>query len=293
MVLLAPVEANWLAVAGDFVYVADTQFGIVRVSKTGASPTLVTPTVGMQIGPFVIDDANIYFLTADDDVNGSLYSVPRAGGAPKQLATMLPAPIALTQDADAIYWINLGTLAGENLSADGGVVRIKKDGSGRQVLADHLNAPFDIAVDSSDVYFVESGLANGPISSGVRRVPKLGGATTSLVETDVALAVTTSNSDVYYSSLGAVTTSVSRVSKSGGTPEVVIPDLLAFALVVFDETLYAAGLDENSNTFIVSIPTAGGGIKTVSSASLDTAAMAFDDCAVYYAAEARLERAPR
>ena len=103
-VLLQPViNTRVLALGGDSLYFSGTFDGIVRVAKDGGLPTVITPTIGEEIGPLAIDEANIYFITADDEATGSLYSIPRSGGMPTQLATKLPAPIALVIDATAIY----------------------------------------------------------------------------------------------------------------------------------------------------------------------------------------------
>src|SRR6058998_3447208 len=61
-VLLQPViNTRALALGGDFLYFSGTFDGIVRVSKEGGLPTVITPTIGEEIGPLAIDEANIYF----------------------------------------------------------------------------------------------------------------------------------------------------------------------------------------------------------------------------------------
>jgi len=292
-VLLTTVEASLLVLSGDVLYFSDSSAGILRVPKDGGMPTSITPTVGDAIGPLAVDETTIYFITADDASTGSLYSIPRAGGMLNQLATKLPAPIDLVIDATSVYWINLGTIIGEDLAADGSVERINKNGTGRQVLADKLSAPLGLAIDGTDVYLAETGLATGSSSAGVRRFAKSGGAVTKLVDGDAAIAITISGSDVFYSTLSADTASVFRIPKSGGMSQLLITDVLAFTLSVFDSKLYAAVINTDGSTAILSVPTLGGALRIVRDVALDTTSFALDDCAVYYATDLRLERAPR
>jgi len=292
-VLLQPVSASVLAVGEDSVYFSDTFDGIVRVAKEGGVATTITPTVGEEIGPIAIDETNIYFITADDAATGSLYSMPRGGGMATQLATKLPAPIALVIDANSIYWINLGTVMGEDFAADGSIERINKDGTGRQILVDKLNAPLELAIDATDVYVAESGLAIEGSGGGIHRVSKSGGVVTKIFNGETVLSVTASASDVYYSMFSDAAASVFRIPKSGGMPQVLIDDVLAFTLTIFESKLYTAAVDLTGSSFILSVPALGGALRQVVSVELDTGSFALDDCAVYYVANLRLERAPR
>ena len=292
-VLLQAVNASVLAVGGDFLYFSDTFRGIARVAKDGGALTGITPTVGEEIGPLAVDETNIYFITADDAATGSLYSMPLSGGMPTQLATKLPAPIALVIDANSIYWINLGTLMGEDVAADGSIEKINKNGTGRQILVDKLNGPLELAIDATDVYVAESGLAVEGSGAGIHRVSKSGGAVTKIFNGETVLSVTASASDVYYSLFSIDAASVFRMPKSGGMQELLIDDVLAFSLTVFDAKLYTAAVDLTGASFILSVPALGGALRRVASVDLDTGSFALDDCAVYYASNFRLERAPR
>ncbi|HEY8133090.1 MAG TPA: DUF5050 domain-containing protein, partial [Thermoanaerobaculia bacterium] len=292
-VLLQPVMASVLATGGDSLYFSDGVAGIVRVAKDGGPPTTITPTVGEVIGPIAIDETNIYFITADDAATGSLYSIPRGGGMPTQLATKLPAPIQLVFDTNSIYWINLGTIVGQDLAADGSIEKIGKDGTGRQLLADKLSAPLELVVDATDVYIAETGLADDNTSAGVRKVSKSGGAVSKITDGETVLSVATSATDIFYSTLTDETASIFRIAKTGGTPQMLIDDVLGFTLIIVDSKLYAAVIDLNGSSPILSIPVLGGALRIVVNAELDTGSFAVDDCAVYYATALRLERAPR
>jgi len=293
-VLLQPViDASALALGGDLLYFSGTFDGIIRVAKDGGLPTVITPTIGAKIGPLALDEANIYFITEDDDATGSLYSIPRSGGMPTQLATKLPAPIALVIDANSIYWVNVGTVIGDSFADDGSLEKINKDGTGRQILSNKLHTPIELAIDATDVYVAEAGLSAGGSHAGLRRVSKSGGAVIQIYEGSLVLSVTTSASDVFYSTLSEQAAAVFRVSKSGGMPQTLIDDVAAFTLTISDSKLYTAVFDLFGATSIRSVPALGGSTRIVANVDLDTGSFALDDCAVYYAANLRLERAPR
>jgi hypothetical protein len=291
-VLREPVFANWLAADSDAVYVADGLAGMVRVPKDGTSPTFLVD-VGAGILAFVMDDSTIYFITADGDVTGSIYSVPKSGGTATLLATNIPAPVDIRVDEAFVYWVALGTI-GSTLASDGSIERMAKDGTGRQVLADNLSAPLAIDIDATDVYFGETGLADGNSSAGLRRVKKSGGVVTKLTEDDPILAIATTATDVVYSDVDANNTpNLFRINKAGGSSSLLLSGLAAAGIYVFDQTVYITAQDDAGNTSIVAVPEAGGSTRVVRSVSLDTSALAIDDCAVYYATDSRLERAPR
>jgi hypothetical protein len=293
-VLLQPViRASALVLGGDSLYFSGDFDGIIRVAKDGGLPTVITPTIGERIGPLALDEANIYFITEDDDATGSLYSIPRSGGMPTQLAKKLPAPSALVIDANSIYWVNTGTVIGDSFADDGSVEKINKDGTGRQILANKLHTPIDLAIDATDVYVAEAGLSAGGSHAGVRRVSKSGGALIQIYEGSLVVSVTTSASDVFYSTLSEQAAAVFRVSKSGGMPQTLIDDVAAFTLTISDSKLYTAVFDLSGATSIRSVPALGGAMRIVANVDLDTGSFVLDDCAVYYAANLRLERAPR
>jgi hypothetical protein len=287
-VLREPVFANWLAIDSDFIYVADYMAGLFRVPKAGLPPTFLAD-VGAEIGPFALDATTIYFITANADATGSIYSVPKSGGTAKLLATDLLAPVDIRVDDSAVYWVALGTIGFDTIASDGSIERIGKDGNGRHLLADKLNTPLAMAIDDTDVYFGETGLAEGNASAGLRRVNKSGGAVTNLTDDDPVLAIATTATDVFYSDIP----NLLRLPKAGGTPSLLFTDLVAESIYIVDQTVYSAAVDALQNTSIVAVPIGGGAMRIVRSVNLDMQALAFDDCAVYYVADSRLERAPR
>lgn len=293
-VIAQPVTANWLILSGDTLYLSEQSAGIIRVPSDGLTqPVQVVARIGLDIAQLAVDDTHIYFITVDDATTGSIYRVSRNGGTATQLATKLLAPVDLAIDSASIYWINLGTIMGQDVAADGSIERMIKDGTGRQVLADKLSAPLFLVVDGNDLFFTESGLGKGSSSAGVRKLPKTGGTLTKLVDGDTSIAIATAGSDVFYSSLSGATPSVYRIAKSGGAVQTLISNVLSLSIAVRDGKLYTVAVDEEASTLILSVPASGGALRIIRAADFDTTALALDDCSVYYAAAMRLERTPR
>lgn len=292
-VIASSVDVSWFALGGDTIFITDFNDGILRVPKSGGTPVRLAPDPSLDIGTVVVDDTTVYFLVADNDTTGSIYSVPRAGGIPRQLATNLPAPIDLKIDATSIYWLNLGTIVGEDVAADGSVERMLKDGTGRQKIVGGLSAPSNIDLDATDVYYGETGFSTGNVAIGLSRVSKSGGTPAKLIDDTAVFAVALAGSDVFYSGAGLTDLSVSRIPKAGGTRQTLIPDELGLNLVVHDGRLYVVAVDVTLSTLISSVATDGTGFRIVKVADLDSAAIAIDDCAVYYAAASSLQRTPR
>lgn len=293
-VIAQPVDATWLALAEDgTLFYADRSDGILRVSKSGGSPVRIAPLIGIEIELFALDATTIYFVTVDNDITGSIYSVPRSGGTPKLLAANLPAPIDLKIDGTSIYWLNLGTIMGEDVAADGSIEVMLKNGSGRQKLAGSLSAPAMFDIDDTGIFFAETGIGVGSSSSGLRRLPKAGGAVTKLVDGPPVFALALTATDVVYSGVGSDDLGVFRVPKTGGAPQTLFTGFLGLAIFIRDAVAYVAALDEGFDTAIVAVPVAGGAFRLIRTVDLDSFALALDDCAVYYGAELALQRTAR
>jgi len=291
---IAPVTVSWFALADDTIYVADSNGGLLKVPKSGGTPMPIASNAGIQIGVVVVDAASIYFVTADNATTGSIYSLPRSGGTPKLLATNLPAPVDLRVDTTSIYWLNLGTVMGEDVAADGSVERMLKDGTGRQKLVGSLSAPGGLDIDATDVYFSETGFGIGSMAMGLRRISKSGGAVTKLVDDSAIFSIALSGSDVFYSGADTNGFSIARIAKAGGMPQQVLDGVLAITMVVRDSRIYSVGLDIDSFGLAVSsVTTSGTEHRVITTENLDSGAIALDDCAVYYAANSSLLRTPR
>lgn len=289
-----PVDVGWFYLSGDTIFFADFKDGLMQVYKGGGTPRSIAPNTGVSIGSIVADATTVYYITADNSTTGSIYSVPRGGGMPKLLATNLPAPVDMRLDSTSIYWLNLGTIMGQDVAADGSIERMLKDGSGRQKLVGSLSAPSLLDIDDANVYYGETGAGLGSTAMGLRGISKSGGTVTRLVDNIPVFALAVSGSDVFYSSASSLAdAAISRVPKSGGTPQVLAPGVLGLTVAVKDARVYVVAIDQSFNTSILSVMTTGTGFRSITTADLDSGAIAIDDCALYYAANASLLRTPR
>jgi hypothetical protein len=292
--VIAPASVSWFALADDTIYFADSNGGLLKVPKGGGTPMPIASNLGIGIGTIIVDETAVYFITQDSETTGSISSVPRSGGTPKVLATNLPAPIDMRVDATSVYWLNLGTVMGENVAADGSVERMLKNGTGRQKLVGNLSAPGALDVDATDVYFSETGFAIGSTVMGLRRISKSGGTVTKLLNDSAIFALALSGSDVFYSGADTNGFSIARIAKSGGMPQQVLDGILAMTMVVLDSRIYVVGLDIVSfGLAISSVTTSGTEHRVFTTEDLDSGAIALDDCALYYAANSSLLRTPR
>jgi hypothetical protein len=291
------VEVGDLAVDEHYIYFVDGEDIIARVAKEGGSPILLGEVPGAVIVSMTTDDTRIYFATWDDDsFTGSIYSLAKEGGPVKALVRGLNTPFDLVVDGQFIYWVEVGTLSGEDFLSDGAIGRAAKgDGSGVLKLAASLSMPVALAIDATSVYFGETGGGLGNPSAGLRRVPLTGGSTTKLLDGIIVGPVTLDNFSVYYGTLtGDGMLQVSTQPKSGGTSRTLVSGLDDVSFIkVFGSTLYY--VVESDVTTINAIPVAGGSIRIVRTGGLATAQIAIEDCLLYFASDedSTLEQIPR
>lgn len=159
-VLVADADEGDLFLGTDYVYWANAGLGLIR-RLPKVNPTATEPeVVGTGVHPIgvVVDDTYVYWTEAGDDVDGGMTgSVSRAtkSGTDKlTLASGLPSPWLLTQDADNLYFTSREA---------GSVFRVAKSGGGAQMLAPGLNATpgalqgWGVVVDAANVYWRNEG----------------------------------------------------------------------------------------------------------------------------------------
>lgn len=208
---------------------------------------IVTPGNGSDQACLTIDSGNIYWATANANP-GAVYSLPKAGGTPKQIVSGLQSPRGIAVDATNVYFTTLGggqivkcplsgcttplpTLATgqtqpyalaidatnvywvNRMPAGNGTVMkcaIAGCGGNPTQLASGQSTPFDIAVDANFVYW--SNFGDGTI----RKVPIGGGAVTQVATAGQmgtrGIAVDSANLYYAHSTLG----SISQVPLAGG-----------------------------------------------------------------------------
>jgi hypothetical protein len=270
---------------------------LYRVPKGGGNiETLTTFLDGEGAAAMTLDDTHVYLFVENLEGSfGSLYAVPKTGGAAVRLVSSVPTPFELTADGTYVYYTSLGTIDGDDFKADGQVVRVKKDGSGTTVLASNLNVPTSVAVDATDVYFAESGLSGANHNSGLRVIAKNGGPIRHLTDGDGALMIGLGGNDVYYATLSLFTGGTLRtMPKAGGTSRLLTDEGLELITKIVPVSDRVYFFSEGDTEWIGSVPLAGGAPSHLVDGAFDTAEFALDDCAIYYVEQTdEVHRVPR
>lgn len=287
------LSARLIAVdATDVYYLDDADRAVFRVPKRGGARTELARFEDFFVLALAIDDTTVYVAGIPDgfDVTplpGSLFAIPKIGGAYRTLVSGITLPYDLAVDETHVYWPAFGTMNfdREDILSDGKIERVRKDGTGRQTLAEGLSAPGSIVLDDASVYFGEFGLAVGNPSKGVRRVAKSGGAVTHPDDQYVAVTLAMSDTHIVYyggtadgSRIGLL-----RVAKSGGAAEWLVEDAdIAGGPEVFEgQVYYIAVRDEVQDTFM-KVPVGGGTAQVLTLADTSDYDFAIDSCGVYF-----------
>ena len=288
--IAAPFASNDLVLDGGNLYFNDDNGGLFRIPKSGlGDPTQIAQTTdGSVIVSIVVDTDKIYFETVDaDGIMGSVYSVPKNGGAVTQLAAGVQAGVFLLGDSQFLYWNSIGTQSGEDVLADGKIERIGKDGSGRTTLASGLNYPLGLALDGNNVLFGEAGIATGNTNAGLSSVPKAGGAVTKILDGIPVLAVTADANNIYAGvvevSITGITGTVAKISKATGQLAARLAseaDTLPFFLRIAGDQMYYYLLGDTDS--IRAVPLDGGTPRVVVSDAFTTPIFVVDGCVIYY-----------
>ncbi len=226
-----------------------------RACEAGPSVTCFAELdVRFQAGALALDDANVYWVAAGQNVEQSVVlQAGRAGGA---VITLTHAePTNLATDGQFVY-MNLG---GARVPVGGGTVTTLG------LIADGC-----MAVDDTSIYWTSA--------SGVLAMPKGGGTATMLaaVMSDIQPGPVALDSEhVYWGGPG-----VHAVSKAGGVATTVVPGVTlpsgghgtgCRALAVAGSTIYA--VDRGVDT-LVSAPTTGAIATVLDATSNDFAVVA-------------------
>lgn len=284
-VIAAPFFTNDIVTDAEFVYFTDEFGGLYRLPKRGGSEAtrLVQMTDGTQVLSIVVDDRAIYFTTANTDgFLASVYSVPKGGGSPTQLASGVVTPSDLAGDDNFLFWNSLGTPSGDQFLPDGKIERIGKDGSNRTTLASALSFPISFALDGNNVLFGETGIATGDTSAGLRSVPKNGGAVTTLRDNVPVLAIAATASNIYIGVVNQFSGSIAVISKSTNTPSILASDAggLPVMFHIFDNQLYYYVISDIDGIGVV--PLSGGDPRIIKTGAFSTVEFAVDGCALFY-----------
>ena len=283
-VTLAPGVADF-AVNGGFVYFGDENGVVWRVPREGATPPTELARIPSEVLWVEVDATRIYFAGISGEMTADIFSIPKAGGAVTTVASAVLTPGAFATDAQSIYWVSVGTLAGEDFLSDGAVRRVAKSGGAVQTLAGGLSFPIAIAVAGGNVYYGETGIAAGNTSAGLRRVPVDGGSVAKLYDSLPVGSVAVDDANAYFAAfrLGTGLVDVDRIPIGGGAAVPMVANLdFADGLVVQSGVLYYVA--ENSETAsIQAITLPGGSSRLIREGDTRIARLAFDECLIYYA----------
>jgi hypothetical protein len=286
-VTFAPGVADFAVNAG-FVYYGDYNGVIWRVPKEGGTPPVELVRIPNEVLWVEVDATRVYFAGLSGELTADIFSIPKGGGALTTVASALLTPGAFATDAQFIYWMSLGTFAGEDILSDGAVRRVAKTGGAVQTLAGGLSLPLGLTVAGGSVYYGESGIAAGNTSSGLRRVPVDGGTITKLFDGLPVGPIAVDAVNAYFAvfRLGTGLIDILRLPLGGGTSSVLAADFdFADGLVIQGNNLYfTAGLNETGSIQAITLP--GGSPRVIREVETKVPRLAFDECLIYYATAA-------
>lgn len=293
--LLQNTYSGDVEVDATYVYFADDQGDIFRMAKN--SPLNSLPELLGSVPDFVqviaIDSTNIYALTSNS-TDGGVWSLPKSGGTPQQLANGIIAPFEIAADGNNVYWVSAGTPTFNGFNADGKIEKVSKNGTGRVALATGLNLPTSVVSDGTNVFFGETGLSSGNSSKGLRSVSVNGGTVRKLTNNTGVVGLTLSGNDVFFANVDFFTGGeLLRMPKGGGNSTSLVKGVgIVPRLVVSGDRLYF--FDNGSAQVIEYIPIAGGTRKIAVGGTFIAEQFAMDDCAIYSVdGQGALIRTPR
>jgi hypothetical protein len=170
-----PQSIQTFADDDSYVYYGTLTGKVQRADKATKAITTVA-TIGGRIEEMALDATNLYVsvpvLQADESTKTFLYSVPKAGGTPTQIAELNDLVGTIRVDATNLYWI----VRSKGFSdATGKIQKMAKSGGAVTTLAQNLAVPTDLYVDTDFIYFTEDGLNRTP-PYGISRLSKNGGS---------------------------------------------------------------------------------------------------------------------
>ena len=287
-------EIDDFALAGPDIYFADSADVIWRVPKVGgASPVRLVRAPGIVLW-MKAEDSRLYFAAVSGELTADIYSMPIGGDSFVTVASGLLTPVAFRTDSQFIYALSIGTPSGEDFLSDGSVKRVAKTSGTVQTLVSGLSFPLDLVVRGNSIYYGETGIAAGNTSAGLRRIAADGsGAPVKLFDSGPIISIAVDDTNAYFvvAKLGIGLVDIDRMPLSGGAVTPMVTDLdFADGLTIQRGNLYYVA-EINESPSIDAISLAGGAPRTVKAVETWESRLEFDECLVYYATDARIERA--
>ncbi|MBI3580748.1 MAG: DUF5050 domain-containing protein [Nitrospinae bacterium] len=224
---------NLVGVDSTNVYWLDSG-GLQKVSINGGAVTNLSNQIN---GSLVMDSTSFYWTGADPATSyGTLYKMPKAGGAIMKLATgtrRYGSQVAV--DSTSVYWIDNASLTLNKVSTNGGTVT--------QIASSPFFGFF--CVDSTSVYFYSS--VNG--TSGLNKVSTNGGTVTQLLNNIYLSNFTVNSNNLYFIGSFGGLSAIQKVSTNGGTVTTVVSGMytVPIYLIVDSTSVYWTQPTTNSS----------------------------------------------
>jgi hypothetical protein len=229
-----------------------------------------------EIGDIALDATNVYWVESWTK-EGTIYRVPKAGGAPTKIATVPPWCAHLTVDESRVY-----------CTTDKNILVVAKDGG----VPAPLGAPFDcdlgcaLAVDATHVWY--------SVGTGIMRMNK-DGSQASVFAADIvqACAIALTPTHVYWSTpiRANSNATVKRAAMATGKTETLVADahMLSDSHPIF--------ADATTVRFVVgsvvnAVPVAGGPTKEEATMTGLAKGVAYDRGDLFWASETKHIGAP-
>ncbi|MCM2264837.1 MAG: DUF4214 domain-containing protein, partial [Desulfuromonadales bacterium] len=267
--------------------------------QTGANGCMVKAATSWQkvVLAAAPAPANVKVRNGDvfwsDASSQPLKKTPVSGGVPTPLAGDYGLPSGLTVSGGFVYW------------NDGHIRRTLLDGSLTETLSEAVAVDFDypdLIADDSHVYYLSS-TASPPVYA-VMQIPLSGGGATPLATSEwfPIVAIAEDSENVYWLQNRFPdpdgSSSIRKISKSGGTVEILATGLRAFkgGLVRHGNNLYFTDTNYFDTYRIMRVSTAGGAVATLvtvqPSNNDQVRGLAVDDSGIYWLDTAGVWAAP-
>lgn len=269
--------------------VTNENFSAVEVAAIAAGVTFLPQefiTSNEYRASLVAKGGNLYFTDSSD---APLKQLSLANSAIVPLASVIGAAENVAIDSQNVFWVDGGRL---NESTIGGSTTTLLASGARDPFA---GATADIALDAANVYWVNTVSTPTKCTPSctwiVQQVPLAGGAASTLATVGNEIVALTSDANNIYWQEGSFVpvsagcncgSSIKMLPKSGGTPVVLVDNLLNETLpppppgetpgtwmpiggIAVSGSQLIFGVAGNSSYRIMSIPTTGGSLSTLTS----------------------------
>jgi hypothetical protein len=214
-----------------------------------------------------VDDENVYWTAQGSSASGgAIVRAPKSGGSPETLTTGRIRPWGIAVDDENVYWAEQGLATSPAQSNDGNIgdagsimALAKAGGAGPTALARELSTPDFVAVDGDGVVWHDASL--------IGRVPKAGGASTTLFSTpspNKASNLVVTGGTAYWG-LDDGSWSIASVPTSGGSVSMLASGIAQpTGVAVLGSSVYWSLAGGDQVGAIEAVPAAGGAASAVS-----------------------------